>query len=189
MAKNSFVIGYAGKLIPRKGVDELLEAISFLPRLQPWELIIVGDGPQRVQLEHLADEMGVADRVRFFGFRNQSSMPSMLRMCDVVVVPSVHDMRVLVCVEAMAAGTPVIVSSGTAVWGSGDLIQHGSTGLVYRSGDARALTAQLESLMADRGKLDRLRDAGAVAACQHGPEAFRDAVIAAFTKGRDGRYS
>lgn len=178
--KDRFIIGYAGKLISRKGVDELLQAVAHLPRQQPWELIIVGGGPERGRLEYLVDELALTGRVRFLGFQNQSTMPALLRMCDVVVVPSVRDMRVLVCVEAMAAGAPVIVSSGTAVWGRGDLIDHGRTGLVYRSGNPRELAAHLQKLMTDQSMIEGLREAGSVAAFQHGPEAFRDAVISAF---------
>lgn len=180
VAEDVFIIGYAGKLIARKGVDELLRAAVLLPEDKAWEVIIVGDGPQREELERLVEDLGVTGRVRFLGFQNQSSMPGLLGMCDVVVVPSYRDMRVLVCVEAMAAGAAVVVSSGTAVWGNGDLIEHGRTGLVYRSGNARALASHLHLSMRNQGLLKELRVNGAIAADNHSAEAFRDRVVAAF---------
>lgn len=151
-----FRIGYAGKLIPRKGVDELLQALSCLG--DDWSAQMAGDGPERNQLEALARELEVSDRVSFLGFLNQSKMPAFLAQQDVLVVPSAEDMRVLIVIEAMAAGTPVIVSSKTAVWGPGDIIEHGMTGLVYASGDASSLAKCLQSIWHDEVLRTRLTD-------------------------------
>lgn len=60
-------IGFAGKLIPRKGADELVRAVSLLPREREWSLTLVGDGPMRASLETLAGESGVAGRIHFHG--------------------------------------------------------------------------------------------------------------------------
>lgn len=144
-----FRIGYVGKLIPRKGVDELLRALATLPADLDWSCTLVGDGPLAADLKELAAELGVLARVEFSGFVNQASIPALLAGFDVVVVPSYVDMRVLIVAEAMAAGTPVIVSSGTAVWGEGDVLQHERTGLVYPSGNPRALARALVRLASD----------------------------------------
>lgn len=152
----SFRIGYAGKLIPRKGVDELLRGLSHLEG--DWTALIAGDGPERSRLESLAHNLDITERLSFLGFLNQSDMPWFLAGCDVLVVPSIEDMRVLIVVEAMAAGTPVIVSSSTAVWGPGDIVEHGVTGLVYPSGEVHALSACLESIWHDSSLRARLRD-------------------------------
>lgn len=143
---STFTIGFAGKFIPRKGVDELLRAVASMPPDLAWQCILVGDGPLRADLEQLAQRSGIADRVKFVGFTNQSQMPGLLREMDLLVVPSYVDMRVLIATEAMAGGTPVVVSSGTAVWGEGDQIRHGETGWVYPSGDPDALAALLTEL-------------------------------------------
>lgn len=175
---HALVIGFAGKLIPRKGAHELLAALALFPP-GGWEAFIFGEGSERPQLEALARELRIADHVTFAGFRNQSDMPGCLASCDIVVVPSTVDMRVLVVVEAMAAGAAVIVSSNTAVWGSGDLIEHGETGLVYRSGDPGDLAGCLRSLIADRGRLRSLADAAAARIDEFGPRAFRTHLEAA----------
>lgn len=165
-------IGFAGKLIARKGVDELLRAVALLPSACAWSVTIIGDGPLLPALQALAAELGLGDRVTFRGFANTTEMPELLAGFDVVVVPSRLDMRALVTIEAMAAGAAVIVSDATAVWGPGDLIQDGLTGLVYRSGEPAMLASQLGRLLDDPPLLDRLKHCGAERSAGFGPEAF-----------------
>ena len=165
-------IGFAGKLTASKGVDELLKACALLPLDCSWSLTVVGDGPLMADLQALAAELGIGDRVTFRGFANTSEMPKLLAGFDVVVVPSRFDMRVLVSIEAMAAGAAIVVSSATAIWGSGDLVSDGETGLVYRSGDPAALARQLHRLLASPDLVARLSAAGAQRAASFGPDSF-----------------
>ena len=182
-------IGFAGKLIARKGVDELLRAAALLPPSPAWSVTVVGDGPLLPGLRALCAELGLGERVIFHGFANTTEMPELLAGFDVVVVPSRKDMRVLVTIEAMAAGAAVIVSDATAVWGPGDLVEDGVTGFVYRSGDPAMLARQLSRLLDDRALLDRLRRGGAERSARFGPAAFartmRDAAeMCLVTAGR-----
>jgi glycosyltransferase involved in cell wall biosynthesis len=172
-------IGFAGKLIARKGVDELLRAAALLPSARAWSLTVVGDGPLRPELEALAAQLGLTDRVIFRGFANTTEMPTLLAAFDVVVVPSRQDMRALVTIEAMAAGAAVIVSDATAVWGPGDLVEDGVSGLVYRSGDPAALGRQLRRLLEDPGLLVSLRGQGAERVAEFGPDAFARTMASA----------
>jgi len=165
-------IGFAGKLVSRKGADELLHAAALLPAARPWSVTVVGDGPLLPELRALVAELGLGDRVVFRGFVNTTEMPKVLASFDVVVVPSRLDMRVLVTIEAMAAGAAVIVSDATAVWGPGDLIEDGTTGLVYRSGEPTMLARQLQRLLDDSALLDALQRAGAERSARFGPPAF-----------------
>ena len=173
-------IGFAGKLVARKGVDELLRAAALLPAERAWSVTVVGDGPMLPRLQALAAELGLIDRVVFRGFANTTEMPKLLAGFDVVVVPSRLDMRVLVTIEAMAAGAAVVVSDATAVWGPGDLVEHGRTGLVYRSGEPAMLAEQIKLLLGDPMLLRRLQHDGAQRSARFGPGAFaqttRDAV-------------
>jgi glycosyltransferase involved in cell wall biosynthesis len=170
------VIGFAGKLIPRKGVDELLRALAQISQHTRWEARIVGDGQERQRLEALARSLGIAEQVHFTGFRNTSNMPSELARCDIVVVPSILDMRVLVAAEAMAAGAVVVVSTNTAVWGRGDLVEDRVSGRVYKSGDASALARTLEDLLTDPITRAALQEEGAKRAASQGPGAFTEAL-------------
>jgi glycosyltransferase involved in cell wall biosynthesis len=165
-------IGFAGKLTASKGVDELLRACALLPGDRSWSLTVVGDGPLMADLQTLAAVLGIDDRVTFRGFANTSEMPKLLAGFDVVVVPSRFDMRVLVSIEAMAAGAAVVVSAATAIWGPGDLVSDGETGLVYRSGDPAALAWQLHRLLDEPGLVARLSAAGAQRAASFGPDSF-----------------
>src|SRR6202044_3598450 len=165
-------IGFAGKLIPRKGVDELLHATALMPRSGDYSITVVGDGPLMSELQALAAGLGVDDRVTFHGFANTTDMPKLLAGFDVIVVPSRLDMRALITIEAMAAGAAIVVSDATAVWGPGDLVEHEVTGLVYPSGDPRALARELRRLIADRPFLVKLRRAGTQRAAAYGPESF-----------------
>ena len=165
-------IGYAGKLMARKGVDELLRAAALLPLARAWSVTLIGDGPLLPSLRVLAAELGLGDRVIFRGFANTTEMPKLLAGFDVLVVPSRRDMRVLVTIEAMAAGAAVIVSDATAVWGPGDLIEDGVTGLVYRSGEPAMLAQQLGRLLDDPVLLDRLQRGGAERSARFGPAEF-----------------
>jgi glycosyltransferase involved in cell wall biosynthesis len=172
-------IGFAGKLIPRKGADVLIEASALLPKEIPWSATIVGDGPLASDLKALAIRLGVGDRVFFSGFANTTEMPKILAEFDVLVVPSRLDMRVLITIEAIAAGAVVVVSSATAVWGQGDLIQDGVTGLVYASGDPVDLSRHLRLLMEDRDLLATIRENGCRRVTEFGPEAFAKSMAAA----------
>lgn len=172
-------IGFAGKLIPRKGADVLLQALALIPVIWPWSLTIVGDGPLMPKLQALAAELGIGDRITFHGFANTTEMPKLLAGLDVVVVPSRLDMRVLVTIEAMAAGAVVVVSDATAVWGPGDLVQEGVTGLIHASDDPADLARQLSRLLDDRELLAALRRNGIKRVADFGPEAFARSTAAA----------
>jgi glycosyltransferase involved in cell wall biosynthesis len=172
-------IGFAGKLIPQKGVEELLRASALLTCDYDWSVTVVGDGPLMVELNTIASHLGIDDRVIFHGFANTTEMPKLLASFDVVVVPSRRDMRVLVTIEAMAAGAALIVSDTTAVWGPGDLVEDGVTGLIYRSGDPKDLSRQLSRLIEDPGLLDTLRRNGRERAADFGAGAYARTMAAA----------
>ena len=174
-------IGFAGKLIARKGPDELLRAATLLPRTRSWSVTLIGDGPLMSELRALVAELGLAGRVSFHGFANTTEMPELLAGFDVVVVPSRLDMRALVTIEAMAAGAVVVVSDATAVWGPGDLVEEGVSGLVYRSGDGADLARQLRRVLDDRSLLGELRREGAKRSANFGPAAFAQSAARALT--------
>jgi glycosyltransferase involved in cell wall biosynthesis len=177
------VIGFAGKLIVIKGVDDLIRAAARLPGRDRWELRLVGDGPLRPRLEALVEECGITERVRFLGFRDSSEMPTLMATCDIVVVPSHREARGLVAVEAMAAGAATVVSSATGVWGPGDVLQHDLSGLVFAAKDVDALAAALQRLIDDPALRQRLADAGRQRAMSCGPEAFAATAATALSAG------
>jgi glycosyltransferase involved in cell wall biosynthesis len=173
------VIGFAGKFVGLKAVDDLIEAVARLPRGKPWELWLIGDGPLRAQLGSLVAHRGIAGGVRFLGFKNTDELPALMSAVDVMVLPSHKDNRGLVAVEAMAAGAAMVVSSATGVWGPGDLVEHEQTGLVFPAGDVSALGACLQRLLADPALRTRLAAAGQARAMSFGPKDFARSTAAA----------
>jgi glycosyltransferase involved in cell wall biosynthesis len=142
-----FVIGYAGRLVPEKGVDLLLEALAELPGV--WRADLVGSGPERAALARRARELGVADRVSLSDVLPSIAMPRYYQQLDVLVLPSRtrpnwKEQFGRVLVEAMACGVPVVGSA------SGEIPNViGDAGLTFPEGDAGALREQLMRLMRD----------------------------------------
>jgi len=106
---NPFRLLSLGNLLHWKGFHLGLMAFARLvqefPQSEYW---LVGDGPERRNLERLAQKLGIADKVRFWGALPRAEALKKLAECDVLVHPSLHDSGGWVCVEAMAAGRPVI---------------------------------------------------------------------------------
>ena len=73
------------------------------------QIVIAGDGPAQEQLERLAGNLGVTDRVRFIGFRED--VADLLAACDLVVLPSLREGLSISLLEAMAAGKPIIATN------------------------------------------------------------------------------
>lgn len=98
---------YIGRLEPQKGLHELIaNARSWLERLPEHDLLIVGDGPQRGELESLALRLGLGERVRFAGWRR--NVPEILRASEMLLLPSRWEGMPNAVLEAMASGLPVV---------------------------------------------------------------------------------
>ena len=141
------VILYASKLMPRKRCIDLIEAFVGLktsPGNKDPYLLIVGDGSERVACEARVRDVG-ATSVRFLGFQNQSQLAQFFDLCDVFVLPSVHEPFGLVVNEVMNAGRAIIVSDQVGC--QPDLVEDGVNGKVFPAGDVSALRSALESLL------------------------------------------
>jgi glycosyltransferase involved in cell wall biosynthesis len=147
---------FIGRLVPYKGVDVLLRALSALDATA-W---IVGDGPMRAALEREAKERGVAGRAQFLGALPDAEVVARLHACDVFVLPSVTHAETfgMVQLEAMACGVPVVSTSVRS--GVPWVNRHGETGLVVAPGDSDALAAALQQLIGDPLLRRRMGEAG-----------------------------
>ena len=133
---------FAGRLLEAKGVPTLLAAWDD-PDLDA-RLVVVGDGPLRDAVETVAAR---DDRVEYHGWVDEATMTELLADAEALVVPSVwYEGLPLVVVEALAAGTPPIVSD---VAGLSDLVRPGVDGATFRTGDAVDLRATVRALLAD----------------------------------------
>jgi glycosyltransferase involved in cell wall biosynthesis len=139
------VVLYASKFQARKRPGDLLSAaLRLMRRSRPFELLLIGDGEQRAELERHANR---APHVHFLGFKNQTELPRYYDLCDLFVLPSSYEPWGLVLNEAMACGRPVLASD--AVGAARDLVQPGVTGWLYPAGDSRELELALEEALAD----------------------------------------
>ena len=142
-----------GRLVPRKGFDELVRA---LPGLPGTEVVIAGGppadldtDPEAQRLRGIAEELGVADRVQLLGAVPPEQMPQWYRSSDVVACTPWYERFGLTPLEAMASGVPVVAY---AVGGLRDSVVDGATGLLVPPGDQEALADALAALVADEGR-------------------------------------
>lgn len=149
-----------GRLHPNKGFPLLLEALAMTRDVR---LAIAGDGPLREALERRAEDLAIAERVRFLGWRDD--VPQLMAQSDFLVCPSLHEPLGNVVIEAWSAGLPVVA---TASDGPKGLIEDGASGLLVPlpgepGGGPAALAAAIETLCHDPALGRRLALAGRAA--------------------------
>jgi glycosyltransferase involved in cell wall biosynthesis len=145
VAPDAFVALFAGKLVDFKRPLDLLSAVAACrARGLQAEMMVAGSGVLEPALRAKAQAEGVP--LHMLGFRNQSQMPAAYAAADCLVLPSSSETWGLVANEALACGTPVILSD--ACGSAPDLAADGSVGRVYAVGDVAALARQLEALRA-----------------------------------------
>ncbi len=161
--RGDFAILFVGRLVERKGVRHLIEAMRLLPPGRRARLVIVGDGPERSALEAQARRDGLVERVEFRGRVSESDLKRAYREASVLVLPAIVDARGdteglgVVLLEAMSCGVPVI---GSDLGGILDIVANGETGLLVPPAHPAALAAALERLAADPALAARLGESG-----------------------------
>jgi glycosyltransferase involved in cell wall biosynthesis len=129
-----------GRLHRAKGLDILIRAAAAIPDLRVW---IAGDGPERENLLRLTQDLGLADRVKFLGWRNDRA--SLFKTADLCVYPSREEPFGNVVVEAWACGTPLVTTAST---GPRWLVRNGKDALMTPVDDVEALAAGIRRLLA-----------------------------------------
>lgn len=142
-AGESFTVGYLGRLVPEKGLLDLVEAVAGLPAAR---LRLVGDGVQRPEIERRAAELGLGPRLEIRPAVGSTAVPAALAELDALALPSRttgnwKEQFGRVLIEAMSCGVPVVGSS------SGEIPNViGAAGLVFPEGDVAALRERLARL-------------------------------------------
>lgn len=144
------------RLDAQKGHSFLIDAIAQLaPRFPKLTALLAGDGPLEAALRAQAAQLGISDRIKFLGYRDDA--PRLLEAADLVVLPSLYEGLPLVAIEALAVGRPLVA---TAVDGTPEVVLDGKTGLLVPPADSRALAAAIERLLLDPALAARLGAAG-----------------------------
>ena len=156
IAEDRFVIGSVGRLNEVKRQDLLIEALATLRSRYPkLVLLLVGDGPERQNLEVLAKELGVADHVVFAGY--QWAPQKFLACMNLFALSSRLEGLPLAMLEAWAAGLPVVSSD---VGGIPKVLRHGVNGLMFPSGNVPKLAEAIEQLLTSPDTAKALGEAG-----------------------------
>jgi glycosyltransferase involved in cell wall biosynthesis len=145
------VFGVVATLQQKKGHRGLLEAFAQSPALAGAQLMLIGDGPLRGDLERQARDSGIGERVTFCGTRRD--LGNVLSAMDVFVLPSLWEGLPLALELAMGAGLPVVAS---ALAGIPEVIDDGRTGLLVPAGDVGALGRAMTRLAASAAERSRL---------------------------------
>jgi glycosyltransferase involved in cell wall biosynthesis len=144
---NHLSLVYVGRLSLEKGVHHLLIALSKLPKLIPFRLVVVGDGREKDKLIQQANELGIDDSIDFVGFQRDVKM--FLIPADALVIPSLREGLPMTLIEACCMGLPVI---GSKVGGIPLLVEHKENGLLFKSEDSDDLSSFLAEFDDDKNQ-------------------------------------
>jgi glycosyltransferase involved in cell wall biosynthesis len=149
---------FVGRFDYVKGLPLLLEAFATLTGRDPQlHLDLVGDGPERSDLEAMVDEMGLKERVTFHGYHSQEELRKDYARADLFVLTSFAEGIPVVLMEAMAQGVPVVAPRITGI---PELVEDGGSGLLYTPGAVDQLMERVELLLVDAELRNRLAEAG-----------------------------
>lgn len=137
-----FVVMTIARLEKVKGIEYLIKAITSL-QISNFQLLIIGDGSERKNLESLVEKLNLREKVKFLGEISNEKVPGYLAEADCFILPSLKEGFGIAILEAQAAGVPVI---GTKVGGILDLIEDGKTGLLIEPKDPQAIAGAVNKI-------------------------------------------
>jgi phosphatidylinositol alpha-mannosyltransferase len=154
---SGYQIVFLGRLVRRKGCQELLKAFKLLTALVPEvRLTIAGDGPQRPQLEQYVKQHGLSKKVTFLGFIKEGAKPRLLASADIACFPSLYGESFgIVLIEAMAAGAGVVIGGDNPGYQT-VLGEHKE--LLVDPADSQSFAARLAELLRDEALSARLHE-------------------------------
>ena len=147
---------FLGRLDDEKRVNVLLEAAASLTDHPNLVVELVGDGSERENLQVLASDLGIADRVKFLGHVTDGELPGIYERATVFVMPSIAELQSIATMEAMASGRPVIGADAMAL---PHLVHDGDNGYLFKPNDAADLALKLRLVLgSDEAELLRLSE-------------------------------
>jgi glycosyltransferase involved in cell wall biosynthesis len=150
---------FVGRLVERKGIKNLIKAFADIQNEIPHKLIIIGDGPERPELEDLVNRLNIGSRVHLTGWISADEKLLYYEKCSFFVLPAIYDKHGdteglgVVMIEAMSCAKPVIASN---VGGITDVVIDGKNGLLVPPGDVNALADAIKKLAQDESMRIRM---------------------------------
>ncbi len=152
-ADNEKIITHISNLRPVKRVQDVISVFYNIQKEMPAKLMFIGEGPEREQVEMRCQELGITEKVVFFGKSNE--IDKILCFSDLFLLPSQTESFGLAALEAMASGVPVI-SSNTG--GIPEVNIHGVSGYLSDVGDVADMTKNALQILSDKDRLQIFKD-------------------------------
>lgn len=142
----------SGRMVKEKGFDVLIKAVACLPKSINYELTISGDGPERQNLEVMARELGVYEKVKFLGWTERDELCRLFKEADLFIIPRWRpELTSMLALEAMAFQLPYLVTKNTAIsW------QAGESALTFNDEDPADCAKAIQLALADGALRERL---------------------------------
>jgi starch synthase len=160
LSPSALKILFVGRLVPEKGIFNLLEAFSKLQSTQTVELLVVGSGTaqMQVQIKQFVRRLKIEHTVKFLGSISYFDMPQIHNLADIFCLPSIptktwEEQFGYSLVEAMACGKPVVSTFSGSI---PEIIKHQETGILVKPNDSSKLESALEMLVLDKQKRDSM---------------------------------
>jgi glycosyltransferase involved in cell wall biosynthesis len=149
---------YMGRVAPEKKIDITLKAVASVAKKNPKiGLVVAGTGSQVEELKQLAKQLGIENRVKFFGYlKNIDDMIDLYNASDLFVIPSVAETQSIVMMQAMACKIPVIAAKA---WGLAEYVND-KNGILIEPDDVEGLTEKILYLFKNQGVSLRLGEGG-----------------------------
>jgi glycogen synthase len=146
---------FIGRLIPRKGFQRVIKALPEVRKLaqRPFEIEVVGTGTYQVELDRVAEELGVADLIRYVGSVSYDRLEKSYQDADIFVLTSLSEGMPSVILEAMGCGLPIIASD---VGGNNEIVKEGENGFLIQGDDSSTLAQQLALLINNPAERKRM---------------------------------
>ena len=154
IAPDSRMVFFVGRLVYEKGVQTVIEAMPMvLEEIPDLRFLVAGTGPHARALQAMIEELGLGHKIKMLGFVEADILAKFYKCADLTVVPSLYEPFGMVVLEAMVAGSPVIVAD---TGGLKEIVVHEETGLCFKPGNPESLAQAMIRVLKDPELAQRL---------------------------------
>ena len=164
---------FVGSVTPRKGLDFLLQACAILERqkVDNYTLLVIGDGPQREELEGFCRSANLTERVKWLGKIDYGQLGTFFRAASVFVLPTLEDTWGVVVSEAMATGKPILCSKWAGV---AEIVIEGENGYIFDPYNPENLAEMMSRFISNRDLISSMGYRSQQLMAQYTPKAAAD---------------